>query len=195
MCAEKLFSALSSHTALPPCPPLPSPRLPQPTRLNRPSLPYLSSSESMLSGAGKTQGARALESCPQHSLLTRHERPLVEQHPQETVGLEMAEEPVSYSSSTPSESDPGVEMKRVSGCWSAGSGVGGRWWGLSAPQKTNRKNKRTPKDVTFGHSRLVTRPQTAHVSCYFLASASHVGGTAVPRRSRRETAPVNRMPR
>ena len=38
----------------------------------------------------------------------------------ETVGLEMTSVPISYSDGTPSESEPTVEIKRVSGCRAPG---------------------------------------------------------------------------
>lgn len=72
----------------------------------------------MSSRAG-TEGARALDShdSPQRELL-RGNVPL--QMDKETVGLEMTSVPISYSDGTPSESEPTVEIKRVSGCRAPG---------------------------------------------------------------------------
>ena len=69
----------------------------------------------MATGAGTEGGASAPNSPQQrHHLLSGNVT--LEQLHQETVGLEMTSAPASYSGSTPSDSEPTIEIKRVSGC-------------------------------------------------------------------------------
>lgn len=124
---------------------------------------------------------------PQRGLLRRNVS--LEQMDQETVGLEMTPAPVGYSSSMPSEADPVVEIKQVSGCLAgvAGSGVGEK-----QVEAENHAHVRCVKRwlASLFSTDWSPRPDS-HVFLFAVCRVREEDRNCRTHRSRRETEPVH----